>query len=106
MVASTLPYRQVRDLAKTIRNLGDPRLLQAVDAIPAPARFMLPQQLTPAEERTAAAIAKTSTVRAASEQLGLSLNTVKAHLKRIYKKLDVKSRDQMIQVAQMRGIIP
>ena len=52
-------------------------------------------QLTSAELRVALAIAKGLTNREAGEQLYLSTRTVDAHLRAIYRKLDIRSRTEL-----------
>jgi DNA-binding NarL/FixJ family response regulator len=41
-----------------------------------------------------------------AHQLGLSENTVKAHVSHIFDKLDVQSRAEAVAVALQRGIVP
>lgn len=50
-------------------------------------------------------IAKGSSNQEAAAHLGLTVNTVKAHLKSIYRKLDVKDRVGMMLHAMKRGLI-
>jgi DNA-binding CsgD family transcriptional regulator len=51
--------------------------------------------LTPTEEKVAALVASGSTNREAAETLFISIHTVEANLKRIYRKLGVHSRTEM-----------
>jgi DNA-binding CsgD family transcriptional regulator len=51
--------------------------------------------LTPTEEKVAALVASGSTNREAAEALFVSIHTVEANLKRIYRKLGVHSRTEM-----------
>jgi DNA-binding CsgD family transcriptional regulator len=51
--------------------------------------------LTPTEEKVAALVASGSTNREAAEALFVSVHTVEANLKRIYRKLGVRSRTEL-----------
>ena len=53
------------------------------------------QELTPTEERVAALVAGGSTNREAADSLFISIHTVEANLKRIYRKLGVRSRTEL-----------
>jgi DNA-binding CsgD family transcriptional regulator len=52
-------------------------------------------ELTPTEERVAALVAGGSTNREAADALFVSIHTVEANLKRIYRKLGVRSRTEL-----------
>jgi DNA-binding CsgD family transcriptional regulator len=52
--------------------------------------------LTPAEVRVALALQDGCSVREAAERLGLSVNTVKTHLKRVYDKLSVRGLPELV----------
>jgi DNA-binding CsgD family transcriptional regulator len=51
--------------------------------------------LTPTEDRVAALVAAGSTNRAVADALFVSVHTVEANLKRIYRKLGVSSRTEL-----------
>ena len=51
--------------------------------------------LTPTEERVAALVARGSTNREVADALFVSVHTVEAHLKRIYRKLGIRSRTEL-----------
>jgi DNA-binding CsgD family transcriptional regulator len=51
--------------------------------------------LTPTEEKVAALVAAGSTNREAADALFISIHTVEANLKRIYRKLGVRSRTEL-----------
>ena len=53
-------------------------------------------KLTSAELRVVLAVAKGCTNRDAGEQLYLSTRTVDAHLRAIYRKLDIRSRTELV----------
>ena len=42
---------------------------------------------------------------AIAEQLGISINTVKTHLKHIYRKLDAADRKQAVEIAERLGLL-
>ena len=52
-------------------------------------------ELTPTEEEVAALVAAGSTNREAADALFISIHTVEANLKRIYRKLGVRSRTEL-----------
>ncbi len=52
--------------------------------------------LTTAERRVARVIVGGATTRQAAERLGVSQKTIDAHLQHIYRKLDVRSRSQLV----------
>ena len=41
-----------------------------------------------------------------ARQLGVSVNTIKTRLYRLYRKFEVDSRDAAVQVARTRGLLP
>ena len=52
-------------------------------------------ELTPTEDRVAALVAAGSTNREVADALFVSIHTVEANLKRIYRKLGVRSRTEL-----------
>jgi DNA-binding response OmpR family regulator len=60
--------------------------------------------LSPKQRELLAAIAANSTVRAAAEQLGVSRSNVYASLRRIARKLDVKSVPELVALARQGGL--
>ncbi|MEO5533505.1 MAG: LuxR C-terminal-related transcriptional regulator [Pseudolysinimonas sp.] len=62
------------------------------------------QLLTPAELRVLGELRQTGNAENLAASLFLSANTVKSHLRRIYRKLGVTSRDEALAVAAMRGL--
>jgi DNA-binding CsgD family transcriptional regulator len=51
--------------------------------------------LTPTETKVAALVASGGTNREVADTLFISVNTVEAHLKRIYRKLGIRSRTEL-----------
>lgn len=62
-------------------------------------------RLTPSEVRLIGALRDGGNVAAAASQLFLSTETVRFHLKSIYKKLGVSSRDEALSVAVELGLL-
>lgn len=62
--------------------------------------------LTAAEQRIVDRAVRNETAAEIAAFLYLSRNTVTAHLRRIYAKLDVRSRQQMIEVVRAHGVAP
>lgn len=62
--------------------------------------------LTAAEQRIVDRAVRNETAAEIAASLYLSRNTVTAHLRRIYAKLDVRSRKQMIEVVRGSGLAP
>jgi LuxR family maltose regulon positive regulatory protein len=63
-------------------------------------------RLTATELRVLALLAQTGRVDDLAAQLHLSANTIKTHLKRIYRKLGVSSRAAALAAARLHGLIP
>ncbi|MGY4718891.1 LuxR C-terminal-related transcriptional regulator [Naumannella huperziae] len=62
-------------------------------------------RLTPAETHVLANLADGETLTRAAERLFISPNTLKTHLKRIYRKLDVTGRDEAVRRARLMRLI-
>ena len=58
--------------------------------------------LTPTEDRVAALVAAGSTNREVADALFVSIHTVEANLKRIYRKLGVRSRTELASALRSR----
>jgi DNA-binding NarL/FixJ family response regulator len=61
--------------------------------------------LTPTEKRVAGLVAKGLKNREIAETLFLSVATVEAHLTRIYRKLDIRSRSELARLVA-EGAVP
>ncbi len=57
-------------------------------------------RFTPREKEVMALLCHGHTLQYASDQLGISLNTTRGHIKRIYAKLDVHSKEEMLIALQ------
>jgi LuxR family maltose regulon positive regulatory protein len=73
---------------------------------PRAAASTLIEPLTERELEVLALIAQGLTNREIAARLFVSINTVKAHTRSIYGKLDVHSRTQAIARSQMLGLLP
>lgn len=62
--------------------------------------------LTRAEIRTLRAVARYGTTNRAANELHLSVHTVRDHMKSVYRKLDVRKREDAIRVAASSGLLP
>jgi DNA-binding NarL/FixJ family response regulator len=63
---------------------------------PIPAKSPEVEQLTPREEEVLALLAKGYITKEIADQLGISFDTVRFHLKHIYQKLHVRSRSEAL----------
>ena len=61
--------------------------------------------MTPAEMRVLESLSRGLATKAISQELFLSVATVKTHLAAIYQKLDVSSRAQAIVTAEKLGLV-
>ena len=97
-----LPLRALsRDSIERLRTY-DRRLRPEFGAV-APGVAMA--QLSPAEQRTITAVAVHGSVAAAAQALFLSPQTVKSHVKSVYRKLGVSGRAEALRVAGDAGLI-
>lgn len=91
------------DLRELFRELGAEDVLAGVpDILPGPVSEW---KLTPAESRVLIALTTTASIDGLAAELHLSSNTVKTHLRQLYRKLGAKSRDEALGVAAMHGIV-
>jgi LuxR family maltose regulon positive regulatory protein len=62
--------------------------------------------LTPRERQVLLELARSSTYEEVGEWLGMSVNTVRTHVRTIYDKLDACSRTEAVLSAARRGLLP
>jgi LuxR family maltose regulon positive regulatory protein len=79
---------------------------QTAPPVAKPAYVELVEPLSDREAEVLQLIAQGLTNREIASRLYLSLNTIKAHTRNIYGKLDVHSRTQAILRASTLGILP
>jgi LuxR family maltose regulon positive regulatory protein len=72
---------------------------------PAPAPESLPEPLTESEMRVLRLLPTNLSKREIGDQLCLSINTIKAHTKRLYAKLDAHTRRQAVERARELGLL-
>ena len=60
-------------------------------------------ELTPAEARLASLVAQGNRLEDAAEDLGVSLNTVRTHLKRIFAKTGISAGTMLLSLAYAQG---
>lgn len=105
LILSTVPYEPLLDIAEDAAEGGNQQLLERVRDLPESLRFRWATPLSAAETRTLTAVAQQGTIKNAATHLDLSVNTIKSHLRQIYRKLGVSRRQEMIKVASARGLI-
>jgi ATP/maltotriose-dependent transcriptional regulator MalT len=66
----------------------------------------LPDPLTPREEAVLHLLTSRLSLRGISQELYVSLNTVKTHTRAIYRKLNVSTRDEAVQRGRDLTILP
>ena len=69
-------------------------------------RTRVTEPLTPAERRVLELLPTYLSEAQMAEQLFVTRNTVKSHLKRVYRKLDVSSRAEAVERARDSGLLP
>jgi LuxR family maltose regulon positive regulatory protein len=86
-----------------LRNASAPLLAEILDALPAPPEDAAPAYIEPLSDRERAVLRLMPTILANGEiagELFVSVNTVKTHLRSIYRKLDVGSRREAVARAR------
>lgn len=97
------PSGQVRVLAARLANAGGPVAPDhAVTESPGPA---VPR-LSRGEVALLARLPSRATQNQLAEEFGVSPNTIKTRLRRLYRKLDVSGRDEAISVARTHNLLP
>jgi len=99
----SLPHFRQRSLVEYAQTIL--RAAASTDAEPAPAYTLLAEPLSPQEERVLRLLMAGQTNQEMARELVVSVNTVKAHLKNIYRKLAVKNRFQACEAARLFAIL-
>lgn len=97
---SSIPYQPLLTLGEAAAKAGHPRLLRLVEALPRAYRFETLVPLTSTELEVLQQLSQKKTNREVAEARGVSVNTVKAQTRGIYRKLNVSSRVDMVRVAR------
>ena len=84
------------------RVLHHPRLAGGPDVPPAK---VLAETLTAQEMTVLGYLPSWISGAGIAERLGISLNTIKTHMKHIYRKLDVADRREAVDVARQLGLL-
>ncbi|MDR0433510.1 MAG: LuxR C-terminal-related transcriptional regulator [Gracilibacteraceae bacterium] len=90
---------ELRAVAAYIRALDDVRADRSASAAAPPSFPERLSALTNAERKVYDLFTRGRDARRTAEALGLSVNTIKTHLKRIFKKLGVASRKELLAAA-------
>ncbi|MFV0432968.1 MAG: LuxR C-terminal-related transcriptional regulator [Leucobacter sp.] len=100
-----VPYNELLAIAKRAAREGGPDLVARIEAFPDTERCVRFEVLSPAELRTLEEVAQGGTVGEIAERLFITQNTVKFHLRAIYRKLRVARRKDAVKQAQQIGLI-
>jgi LuxR family maltose regulon positive regulatory protein len=100
LIQDILNYARPTPIALELRSmLGEPRPLT-------PEPEPLPEPLTERESTVLAALPAMHTNSEIADRLFISVNTVKAHIKGLYRKLDVNNRRDAIRRGHELGLLP
>lgn len=100
-----VPHDWVSELAVAARDAGKVDIVAMLQAVPLSTQVVLVETLTDAELRTLAAVSREGTLDEVATELFLSRNTVKFHLRSVYRKLRVDGRVDAVVRATRLGII-
>ncbi|RGE19812.1 hypothetical protein [Leucobacter sp. wl10] len=99
------PHDVLRELAEAARDADVADALPEVDAVPTPARCRRYERLTEMELRTLAAISVHRSISDTADSLYVTSATVKKHLNAVYRKLQVRGREEAILQATRMGLL-
>lgn len=102
---SMLPYDSLNQMVKAHGAELPPGCVEQVRAMPALERSVQYDALSPAELRTLRELQSGGTLAQVAETLFLSLNTVKFHVRHIYRKLGVTGRAEALERAGRMGML-
>lgn len=100
-----VPYSALLELAEHMRDQGVDALYKMVITMPETLRSKQFGHLSRAELRSLEELANGESLEATADALFISINTLKFHLRSIYKKLQVSRRNEAIQRAYTLGLI-
>lgn len=99
---AAVPYEWLLDFAQTeAGSVLRPR----IEGLSPRYRMPLYEPLSPSEKAVLEMLAQGSSIQEIAERLVLSSNTVKFHLRNLYPKLKVTSRDDAVNIARKIGLI-
>lgn len=101
----TVPYATLVEITEAARGAGIADITGLVAAVPAPARAKRYEPLTEMELRTLRVVSRTGATNAAAEELFVTPGTIKKHLNSVYRKLDVRGRDEALLQAGRMGLV-
>lgn len=92
-------------LTEAAERTGTQKYMEELDQVPEHVRSYQQAPLSEAEQRVLRLLAQGLTTAQAAEQLYVSVNTVKAHRRSIYRKLSATNREEAIVAARKRGLL-
>ncbi|XPP27714.1 MAG: LuxR C-terminal-related transcriptional regulator [Leucobacter sp.] len=101
----SIPFEPLREAALAARDAEACDLVGMIDEVPESARCRRYERLTEMEQRTLEAIAAHRNASQAAAALFITPGTVKKHLASVYRKLQVKGRDEAIFQATRMGLL-
>ncbi len=113
-LVSILPYELLTEFANGVANsagLSDPLdaasavVTAAIDSLPATYRIPSHVELSPMELEALHSLVETGSASELAEMMLVSVNTVKFHLRNIYRKLGVTNRDDALDQAALKGYL-
>jgi DNA-binding NarL/FixJ family response regulator len=104
------PPAKLLDAIREVRDGGSPMSPDIARRVVELFRTFRPQRLTsetltPAETRLLALLAEGRSYQSAADELGITINTVRNHVRAIYEKLHVHSKSAAVSKALRAGII-
>lgn len=106
LILSSVPYDALEEVAVAARDAGAIDLVDEVRTLPTTMRVETFEPLTKAELRTLEVLATGVTLSRIAQELFITENTVKFHLRKIYRKLRASGRAEAVERAQKMRLIP
>jgi LuxR family maltose regulon positive regulatory protein len=103
--------RDAQAVIDSISDVGDMReehtqLMVQLDALQPGADGVADEEFTNRELEVVALLPSPLTTREIGEELFVSRNTIKTHLRRVYRKLNASSREEAVLISRDRGLLP
>ena len=96
----------IHDLAAMLQALNIDLIALVNDSTGASNQTSDPIQLTDQEQRVLELLAVSYSYPQIAREMVISLNTVRTHVRKLYRKLDASQRDQAIAKAMILGLLP